>query len=158
MLTVPDNHSCHQNNVFAMVTKGFHTFLLISLKHTTKNDNFVYYVKKRNPVSLLCLCEGMACQRCFVSFDSGVYNGEDVQVKGQTRGACICLAIAQKCLAFHTTPLGSQGLSSAKSLWKTERTRKERKPKEDGGWRVGVMEREQEEKNELDDTREQKER
>lgn len=38
---------------------------------------------------------------------SAVLNGEDVHVEGQTRGACICLAVAQKCLAFHTTPLGA---------------------------------------------------
>lgn len=44
---------------------------------------------------------------CPAAYASVVLNGEDVQVMGQTRGACICLAVAQKYLAFHTTPPGT---------------------------------------------------
>lgn len=108
------------------------------------------------PVSLFCLCNG-----CPVAYGSMVLNEEDVQVEGQTRGACICLAVAQKCLAFHTTPLGSLVKLSQKFMKNRgkEGTRKERIAGVGGRGGGGeVMEHEGEEKNELDDMRRQKER
>lgn len=93
---------------------------------------------------------------CPALYRSVVLDGEDVRVEGQTRGACICLAVAQKRLAFHTTPLGSLvrlGQKFMKNRGK-EGTRKERILREGGD----VMERDGEEKNELDDMRRQKER
>lgn len=79
------------------------------------------------PVSPFCLCRKMKCQSdgCPAANGSVVLNGEDVQVEGQTRGACICLAVAQKCLAFHTTPLGSLAKLSQKVY---EKQRERRKP------------------------------
>lgn len=84
---------------------------------------------------------------------SAVLNGEDVHVDGQTRGACICLAVAQKCLAFHTTPLGALAWAQPE-VYEKQRAW--------GKW--GNQEGEKctgrglEEKNELDDMRRQKER
>lgn len=104
----------------------------------------------------------MKCQRngCPAAYGSVVLNGEDVQVEGQTRGACICLAVAQKCLAFHTTPLGLLAKHSQKFMKNRgeEGTRKERIARFGGGGGGEVMEHEGEEKNELDDMRRQKER
>lgn len=82
------------------------------------------------PVSLFCLCKVMRCW-CNgrpVAYGSVVLNGEDVQVEGQTRGACICLAVAQKCLAFHTTPLGSLAQSQP------EVYEKQKEGSRRGGW------------------------
>lgn len=116
-----------------------------------------------NPlVSALCPRGRKKCQRdgCPVAHGAVVLNGEDVRVEGQTRGACICLAVTQKCLAFHTTPLGTLAPTQPKVYEKqSERggrgaTRKERKARR----RVRVMERKPEEKNELDDMRRQGER
>lgn len=71
--------------------------------------------------------------------------------EGQTGGACICLAAAQKRLAFHTTPLGSLARPRPEVYEKQrqrEETRKERIEEEE----------EEEKKNGRDDMRRQKER
>lgn len=70
-----------------------------------------------------------------LAYGSVVLKGEDVHVEGQTRGACICLAVAQKCLAFHTAPLGSLVESSARSFYEKQRERRnqEGENNEEGG-------------------------
>lgn len=83
---------------------------------------------------------------------SAVLNGEDVHVEGQTRGACICLAVAQKCLAFHTTPLGALARAQPEVYEKQRVWRKWGNQEGEKCTRRGL-----EEKNELDDMRRQRE-
>lgn len=49
---------------------------------------------------------------------------------GQTRGACICLAVAQKYLAFHTAPPGT--LASLGQNFMKNRGRERRRNGEGG--------------------------
>lgn len=60
---------------------------------------------------------------------------------GQTRGACICLAVAQKYLAFHTAPPGT--LASLGQNFMKNRRRESRRTVEGGGM-VEVMQRKRE--------------
>lgn len=136
---MPHKHICHQN---VRMKKLQHPFKFAK-NGAGRRDPWVHSFerefcfasakKKRMGGVEKCRRKGRPA-----AYGSAVLNGEDVQVVGQARGACICLAVAQKCLAFHTTPPGTLVMLGQKFMKNRGRggTRREKRAT---GW--GAMER-----------------